>query len=300
VNTGELVAYARLSATVENESSEYTAAVVTGFLNDAMRVYFEPIVETARSGFWLHSLTRALAPGNPYVRLHPRACALEQIDLRQGSGDWHALTEALESELQDWPQRAYSWPQVYVVRGNTILLQPAATADDLQLRAKCTIRPSQLVTEQTAGRVTAVDVNTRTITVNALPVDGVTNATIGGALVIDVIEPRGYFELSLFDAPAAVMSSTTLLVDPGPSLSRIEVGDYVRAAGQTDWPQLPESFHSVLADAAAITICRQRDMYDRASELAATASAAAQRMQGQLTPRTRAQNHRPLQHSWGR
>ena len=294
MNTSELVAYARLSATVENESSEYSAAIVTDLLNKAMRAYFEPIVEQARSGFWLHSLTRALAPGNPYVRLHPRACALEQIDIRQGTNAWVAVTEALESELQDWGQSDL----VYVVRGNTIVLQPAPLYPDMQLRAKCTIRPSQLVTEQTAGRVTAVDVTTRTITLNALPVDASTGTTIGGALVFDVIEPRGYYELSLFDAPGAVTSSTTVLIDPGPSLSRIEVGDYLRAAGQTDWPQLPESFHHLVADAASVAICRQRDMYDRATEVSAVVSAGAQRMQAQLTPRTRARNHQPLQHGW--
>lgn len=297
MNTSELIAYARQTATIEDNSSEFTDTVITQLLNAAMTSYFEPIIETARSGYWRHTLTRTLSSGNPYVRLHPRACALEQVDVRQSGGTWYALSEAIESELQDWPQTA-AVPQVYVVRGNTLLLQPAATTTDLELRAKITVRPNQLVQEQTAGRVTAVDTTNRVITVNSLPVDRLTGSTIGGTLVIDCIEPRGYYERSLFDAPAAVLSSTTVQVDPGPSLSRIEVGDYLRVAGQTDWPQLPESYHNVLALAAAVPICQRRDMYDRANEMGSAAGSAAQRLANQLTPRVRAQTHMPIQHGW--
>ena len=298
MNTSELIAYARETATIDDGSTEFTDAVIIQLMNSAMRTYFEPIVADARSGYWLHTVTRTLAAGNPLVRLPPRHCALEQIDVRQGTGDWAALTEAIESELQDWRVTTSPTPQVYTLRGSSIYLSPAASTADIQLRAKVTVRPSQLVLEQTAGRVTAVDTTTRTITVNELPVDRTTGEVVAGSLVIDVIEPRGWFELSLFDALAGVSGPTTFQVSSGPSLGRIEVGDYVRVAQQTDWPQLPESYHTVLGAAAAIPICVRRDMYDRSNELQGAVSAAAQRMAASLTPRTKATTHLPLQHGW--
>jgi hypothetical protein len=297
MNTTELIAYARNASTIEDNSSEFTAAEITLLLNQAMGTYFEPIIESVRSGYWLHALTRTLGTGNPYVRLHPRHCALEQVDIRLTDGDWSPLSGAIESEAQDWDPRA-SYPQAYSVRGTTVTLLPAPTTSNVELRAKVTVRPSLLVTEQTAGRVVAVDTTARTITVNSIPVDRVTGSSMATTCVIDVIEPRSYFELSLFDAPATVTNSSTITVGAGPSLARIEIGDYVRVANQTDWPQLPESFHAVLSAAAAISICTRRDMYDRSNELAAATSAAAQRLQQQLTPRPRAQTHVPVQHGW--
>jgi len=300
MNTSELIAYARETATIDDDSTEFPASVVMQLMNSAMRTYFEPIVAEARSGYWLHTVTRTLAAGNPLVRLPPRHVALEQLDIRQNGGDWIALTECIESELQDWEREwsRASTPQGYTLRGSYVYLSPAASTADIQLRAKVTVRPSQLVLDQTAGRVTAVDTATRTITVNELPVDRVTGEVVSGSLVIDVIEPRGWFELSLFDALAGVSGPTTFQVSSGPSLGRIEVGDYVRVAGQTDWPQLPESYHTVLGAAAAIPICVRRDMYDRSTELQGATSAAAQRLAASLTPRTRATTHMPLQHGW--
>jgi hypothetical protein len=297
MNTTELIAYARNHATLDDGSTEFDDDVVTQLLNAAMGSYFEPIIETVRSGYWLHVLTRTLGTGNPYVRLHPRHCALEQVDIRLTDGVWVPLDGAIESEAQDWDPRA-SYPQAYSVRGTTVTLLPAPTTSNVELRAKITVRPSQLVLEQTAGRVVAVDTTARTITVNSIPVDRVTGSSMATTCVIDVIEPRGYFELSLFDAPATVTNSSTITVGAGPSLTRIEIGDYVRVANQTDWPQLPESYHHVLASAAAIPICTRRDMYDRSNELAAETSSAAQRLAAQLTPRPRAQTHVPVQHGW--
>lgn len=298
MNTAELIAQVRQAATLEDESTEFDAPEIVRVMNQTMGSVFEPLIASQRAGYWLHTLTRTLGTGNPYVRLHPRACALEQVDIRQGSNDWQPLTEAIDSELQDWPQRAYPVPQVYVVRGSTVLLQPAPVYSDIQLRAKVIVRPNQLVTEQSAGRVTAVDTTARTVSVSGLPLDMTTNATISGVLVIDIIEPRGNFERSLFDAPAQVLDGSTIQIGAGPSLGRIEIGDYVRVAGQTDWPQLPESFHHVLATATAATICVRRDMEARASTLGDISSSNLQRLIEHMTPRVKATTHKPLQHSW--
>ena len=92
MNTAELIAQVRQAATLEDESTEFTDAEITRVMNQTMGSVFEPLIAQQRAGYWLHTLTRTLGTGNPYVRLHPRACALEQIDIRQGSNDWQPLT----------------------------------------------------------------------------------------------------------------------------------------------------------------------------------------------------------------
>jgi hypothetical protein len=298
VNTDELIEYWRTATTIEDESEEYGAAGVLRLMNHGMRTVFQPMVASAREGHWLHVLTRALSVGNPLVRLHPRHIALEQIDLRIGGegGDWAPLTIALESERAGWERhyRAAQYPQAYTLQTNNIALIPAAM-DSCDLRAKFVMRPSLLVEAQDAGRVIAFDEHT--ITVNSMPLDRVTGQVLSGSVTIDVIEPVAWSEISLFDAPATV-SGSTLTVSSSFGLGRVQVGDYVRAAQQTDWPQLDESLHITVADVAGVYACRQKDMYTRADELAKQAQGALNRWVESLSPRRKATTHMPLQHGW--
>lgn len=299
MNTAELIDYWRTATTIEDESEEYGAEAVLRLMNHGLRTVFQPMVASAREGHWLHTLSRVLSVGNPLVRLHPRHIALEQIDRRIGgeSGRWEPLTVVIESERAAWERHYYAaqYPCGYTLQTNNIALIPAAM-DSCELRAKFVMRPSMLVEAQDAGRVTAFDEHT--ITVNSMPVDRVTGQTLAGSVTIDVIEPVGWSEISLFDAPATVTGATTLTVNSAFGLGRIQVGDYVRAAQQTDWPQLDESLHITVADVAGVYACRQKDMYTRADELAKQAQGALNRWVDSLSPRRKATTHMPLQHGW--
>lgn len=303
MNRSELVAWVRDEATLSSRSTEYTAAKITQLLNQDMRKVYTPLIANARSGYWYHTFTRTLGTNNPYVRLPPRACpAIEQVDISIDGGQrWAALNEALESEAQDWSIEAqsYNWPQAYTIRGSYLYLLNAARVDGVQLRVKVVVKPSEIVEEQGAGLVVEVDADTRTITLNSMPVDRLAgNAQLNGTHIVDVIEPRGNYELSLCDALATVLDSTHIQIAEGYSLARIEPGDYLRVAGQSDWPQLPEEFHSLLGSTTAVPICRQRDLLERADTLAAAGSAGLQRFQSHLLPRVRVDTHKPIQHQW--
>lgn len=302
MNTTELVAFTREEASLSDNSAEYTSAKLIELLNLQLRQVFEPLIADSRAGYWYHTLTRTLGAGNAFVRLPPRACALEQVDITNDGVYWYPLKEALESEAQDW-QREYhnaAIPQAYVVRGTSLVLVPAPLSTTAQIRVKVVVRPSKLYTPQAGGTVTAIDENTRTLTLTSLPTDGNTLAQVSGSFICDVIEPRNCYELTLLDAECTVVDPTHVQIASGNSLARIEVGDVLRVAEQTDWPQLPESFHSLLASAAAITTCRQRDLAERSGVLTSQVSSGLQRLQAYLSPRVRVQTHKPIQHAWMR
>jgi hypothetical protein len=300
VNATELIAYVREEATLADQSLDYTDAGLLRLLNVQMRQIFEPVVSDTRSGYWLHVLQRSLGAGNGFVRLPPRLNALEQVDV-YAAGRWVALKEALESEAQEWIAEygREPYPAAYTVRGTGLSLLPAAQVSDCEIRVKGTLRPSLIYAPQTAGVIGAIDVGTGVLTLNALPTDGDTSATIGGNVTIDAIEPRNCYELTLVSARATVLDATHVQVLPGHSLARVETGDVVRVAGQTDWPQLPESFHPALASAAAVIVCRQRDLREREQSLSAQVAGTVQRLQSFLAPRVRVQTHKPIQHGWG-
>jgi len=264
-----------------------------------MSTVFEPLIADCRAGYWYHVLTRQLGAGNPFVRLPPRAAAFEQFDISYDNGScWEPLSEALEAEAQDWERIKCNKPQAYVLRGSTAVLLPAAASAEVLLRAKVIIRPSELVTPQAAGIITNINTTTRVLTVTSLPQDKKTNVVISGNVTLDAIEPANCYELSLFDAPCTVQDDTHVLVLPGPTLMRMQQGDYLRVANQSDWPQIMHSYHHLLGSAAAVPICRQRDLNERADILTDQVRNALMRYQDFLKPRVRIGTHTPIQHGW--
>lgn len=301
MNTTELEAWARKQATLSRLSTEYTADVIRGLMNKTMDEVLTPLVAAARSGYWCHTFTRTLGTNNPAVRLPPRSCpAIEQVEISIDGVCWEPLDEALEAETTEW-LRDYNgaqFPQAYVIRSSYLYLLPAATIPNVQLRIKIVMRPNVLVEPQSAGLITAINPTTNTLTLSSMPVSKPSNATLTGDVLFDIIEPRGNFELSLCDAIGTVVDPTHVQISAGYSLARVEVGDYLRCADQSEWPQLPKEFHSLVGTISALPILQQRDMYDRLSSVSDTASAALARLKEHITPRIRVQQNKPIQHNW--
>lgn len=302
MNTTELEAWTRKQATLSTRSTEYTAPVIIGLMNKAMDEIFTPLIASERSGYWCHTFTRTLGTNNPAVRLPPRSCpAIEQVEISIDGGTcWAPLDEALDAEASEWMNDygRQQYPAAYVIRSSYLYLLPAAIIPGVKLRIKIIMRPNTLVEPQSAGQIVAIDTVTNTLTLNAMPVSKPSGASLVGDVMFDVIEPRGNYELSLCDAVGTVLDSTHVQIASGYSLARIELGDYLRCANQSEWPQLPTEFHSLLGSVSALPILNQRDMYERANVLSAASGAALQRLREHISPRIRVQQNKPIQHNW--
>lgn len=300
-DTTEMITWTRKESTLSRLSTEYTDTVIMGLLNKTMDEVLAPLVAAARSGYWCHTFTRTLGAGNASVRLPPRACpAIEQVDISADGVSWFPLAEALEAEAQDWMQEhgRDPYPAAYVVRSSYLYLLPAAAVAGVQLRVKVLVRPSVLVTPQSTGRILAVDPDSRLLVLDSLPVSKPSDVAISGTVVCDIIEPRANFELAVAEAPMTVLGPTSVQIAENFTLERVEPGDYLRVANQSEWPQLPKEFHSIVGSIAALPILRQRDLYERADKLAEATSNALQRLREHISPRVRVQQHKPIQHNW--
>lgn len=303
-DTTELIAWTRKEATLSRLSTEYTDTAILALLNKTMDEVFAPLIAAQRSGYWCHTFTRTLGRNNPSVRLPPRSCpAVEQVDISiDGGQNWTALDEALEAEAQDW-MRDYAnsnYPCAYVMRSSYIELLPAAKVDGLLIRLKTVIRPNRLVSAQNGGRISSVDPNTNTLTLTSLPVSmpGSIPIAPGETVFFDAIEPDGNFELSLVDVPGTILDATHVQIDSSYSIGRVATGDFLRCANQSEWPQLPKEFHSLVGSITALPILRQRDLYERGEKLAEASGNALQRLREHIGPRVRVQQHKPIQHNW--
>jgi hypothetical protein len=286
---------------------DYTSARIILEANSILSTVFPQMVVDARGGYWLDAAITTTTAGRARYRIPGRAVngGLEKVEIADASGCFWPLTEVgaydagqLEGPYTN-PTRGFS--NHYVVEGDQVHLLPSPD-NAYALRMRYYRRPSRLVAQQSStlnsgvvrGQVSAVNPTARTITVNVIPFDqeavaaGVITpaALVSGTTRIDVIHPDGWHELALTGVPQTY-SGTTITVGGSDDMSAVELGDWVRAAEQSDWPQLPDDFHATLVDATAVEILTSMDMPDKASALSQRMGADLARFKDLLLPRVK-------------
>lgn len=311
MNTTDLITTTRESAGIGDAAAyiDYTDARMLRELNDKLATVFEDIVTKSRSGYWLQSTTQNTVAGRALYRIPARAVVggLETIEIATSSGG--ALYEIPQIPAADvgfyegQPGRT-GQPVVYAVLGDQVKLIPAPSSA-VSLRMYYYIRPSQLVPQQSSstggtvrGRVTAVDTTLRTVTVAVLPFDQslAVPAAIQSGQAVDIVHRDGWHELSMVSAvctvagggPYTITLGTSTISGANEDMNRIEVGDYVRAADQTDWPCLPDDFHRCLCDATAVKILIELHLSEKSDMLAANNGNDLVRFKSLLYPRVKA------------
>lgn len=273
MNADELVTAVRVTGALPEADPTYTDAVVRDELHHMLTTLFERTVVVSREGYWRKFLDYTVQADQQRYRLPPRACS--------------GTAESIEFFSGQPPIPFFRERPGYTFQGDQIVLDsPPQTS--CTLRVHYYLRPSKLVQPQTEGRVVAFDNVAKTITVNALPLDQRTEIEIGTGDRIDVIHPNGWHEVYIVDQPVAVdVPTLTLTFGPSVDLSQVEIGDYVRAADQTDWPALPEDFHRTLCDAAASAILVSKGDIGKAQTLASKVNGDTERFTDLLNPRVK-------------
>lgn len=217
-------------------------------------------------------------------RVHPRSCVggLETLAMGDSAGNFIDLRECTPAQINDFRGNtgtSQARSIYFTLDSDVIELLPKPNSPSYTLRQKFYVRPSRLVTQQSStlgggtvrGQITAVDPVARTIVVNLVPFDqelAIPAAITSANQQIDVVRGDGYHELSLVGA-TQTLAASTFTVGGTQSMLDIAVGDFVRAAEQTDWPALPDEFHQTLADATAVRFLMQMGANQKASALAA-------------------------------
>jgi hypothetical protein len=243
MNATELVTAVRVTGRLDDADADFTDARIRQELTDAQQAVFGHTIVQARAGAWLKQLDVTTTADRTRYRLPYRACA--------GVGESVELDAAGGS--------------LYEIHGDQVVFYSAPSAGST-LRFTYYLRPSLLTAIQTAGAVTAVNTAALTVTVNSLPLNRVTGATIATSNKLDIVHSNGWHELAVVNVAGSI-SSLTITFPTGTDLTDVEVGDYVRAADQTDWPCLPDDFHRCLANMTAARINRARGNFSRAQEI---------------------------------
>jgi hypothetical protein len=297
-----------MRAFIPDAHPDYTTARIILEMNSIMSTLFPQMIVDARAGYWLDNALSTTTAGTRSYRIPGRAVngGLEKVEIADTSGNMWPLTEvsAYDAGMLEGPYTAPSrgFPSRYVVEGDQVHLLPCPDAA-YALRLRYYRRPSRLVSQQSStlnsgvvrGLVSAVNTTARTVQVNVVPQD--MEAVAAGVITptaitsanqrIDIIHPDGWHELALTGATQTLSSTTFTITNSLLDMSKIEVGDYVRAAEQTDWPQLSDDFHATLVDATAVEILTSMGLPDKAASLSQRMGADLQRFKDLLLPRVK-------------
>lgn len=295
MNSAELIEAVRQDVFIDQSGTswpDYDDARMYIECTDALRTVFSRSVTQARQGYWQKQTLVPVVAQTAIYQIPYRAVSggLEQVAMSDG-GKYIKLEEVTETHAQDYElaPNTYGQPKKYCIRGDQIVLLPSP-ATSYTLRLTYYLRPSALYAPQPlAGIITDVNKTTRLITVGVIPVDRVTSGNVTTGSVIDVIHPGGWHEVALVGATATLVAGTVITVGGTASLDEVRIGDYVRAAEQTDWPCLPEDHHRTLAKVTAITVCQQLHMLAKATELTNAANSGMQAFIDLLSSRVKAE-----------
>lgn len=269
MDSAELIAATRITGALPEADPTYSDSRILEELHNALTTVFgRPIVIT-REGYWRRSLDVAVTADRTRYRLPHRAVigSAEAIGIFQNGSQCHFKPD-------------------YTFEGDQIVLS-GLSGGAYTLRIRYYLRPSKLVEPQEEGRVTAVDPSALTVTLDSLPLDQESGLEIDGTGPLDIVHSNGWHELSLAEVTPTGIAGNVVTFPAGTDLEIVEVGDYLRAADQTDWPALPDDFHRTLADAAAVQILLSKGDLQKAQALSSKVNSDLERFVQLMQPRVK-------------
>lgn len=227
----------------------------------------------------------------------------EKLEIQlPGQTEWLPLgrLDVTGAEYYDQGPTKPNKPRRYVVQDGFAELLPTPDAA-YPLRFTFFIRPSLLVTSQSStqggdgvirGRVDSIDKTARTVTVNAVPFDQLLTspaAITSGNQRLDIVHPAGTFACAMFNV-SQTLAGTTFTLGGTESMDRVQVGDFVRVADQTDWPSnMPAEFHELLANRTAMEIALSIGVEEKVIGLGAGVQADLERWRSVRSPQVKSQ-----------
>jgi hypothetical protein len=314
-NTYELCAQMTANGFIPSNHANYSLtnpAQLIKELNGVMTQNFERPVINARDGYWLKSTLVTTIAGHARYRVPDRAAmgGFDRVEMALSpTSEFLPLDSEPGADSSQWERSPGSigQPRRYELRGNQIHLLPAPDSANYVLRLWYYARPSQLVRPQSPtfteiasvdagvmdrGRITSIaGIASRQVVVNAIPFrqrQASPAAIVTAVDKIDIVHVGGWHELALVDA-TQTFTGTTITIGGSDPLDDIEVGDYVRAADETDWPCIPADFHRLHADLASMTVMVQLHLIEKAAAFGEKSGGDMDRFRDLLQPRVKDQ-----------
>lgn len=208
-------------------------------MDEELKAYLMPFLISLKEEYAVDTYDFTVQSGVSSYALPPRAIGGKIREVMVLDEDKYRRLSRVEPTRMLQPSTATGAPDRYYFEGNKLVVDPCDTA---QIRVKYFRRPGRLVLAADAGKVTAIDVNAKTVTLSAVPETFVPGATY------DFIQAQPYFETLGEDlAVTGVDADAGTVVFSATLPATLAVGDFLALAGESPVPQIPVELHSLLA-----------------------------------------------------
>lgn len=145
----------------------------------------------------------------------------------------------------------------YTVKNNKIIILNDLPSSNGALRMDFYMQPSELVLEQDAGKISAIDRTNGILTLSNFPTE-FSNLPSDGADFVKFRSPNSILD---FDVAITSVSSSakTITLAAADIPTDLIVGDYICFPQETPIPNVPSELHSVLAQQVVISILEGLD-----------------------------------------
>ena len=258
-----------------------TEARMLSLANAMMRTKIVPLMSEIREGYYSYDIDTALNATGIY-NISRRAAGGKILDAKLINGDDVGdLTRYWEEDVENMDTAPGATEGFYVKR-NQIILLPKAPGGWTYLRQVIMLRPLEIVAQDSAAQVTAIDTVTGVVTCETVPSTWTTSNTF------DIVQAESHFDTIAIDLTISAVttgSAGTLTFTPSALPSRLSVGDWIGLAGQSPVVQCEMEVQPYLALLCAHVCLRSLGAMEKAKELKEDAKEMREEVLSILTPR---------------
>ena len=271
-----LAAIERQSFSPANQTT-FTTADILALADEVTKTTILPSILGVREEYYVFYKDYTITSGTAAYEIPDRAIglAIREIQIIDSNSNVSNIPRSSLDQLHNYAPTG-SGPDMFYIKGDSIVLVPEPSATSGTLRVHYLLRPASLIETSAAAVIDTINTSTNIVTVTTIPPTWVTGSTF------DLIRANGGHRHLDIDLTSTLISGTSITL---PSLpTGLAVGDYIALAGESPVVQMPPDLQSVLATlvAAEMLLSMNQPSGEKVYARALKSLAAVQDM---LTPR---------------
>lgn len=243
--TTELITQVKRRGQIPTSQNTWDTEAILDTATEELHGFVMPLMKKVREEYFVSSSDTTLSASTTTVPINARAVgmALREVERVTASGGIESLPYLDPDQKQRETNGGY-YSLSYYLQWNNIVL----AGDDLTgtLRQYFYIRPGSLIATTDAGKITAIDTGTYTVTLD------VSTNPFAASDVCDFIRGDGAHEYRGIDYTVASVSGSDVTFSSLPD--GLAVNDWLSPAEKSPIPQLPRDLQPLLVQATLVTI----------------------------------------------
>jgi hypothetical protein len=234
----------------ENQNT-FTDDDIIEMINEELQIHLLPVIMKVHEEYYVISSDVSLVSGTSRYQIPYRAIGnkLRDVHYKNESGDLYEMTR-ISPDNKSEKNRIYTtnyFGQFYL-EGNEIVLLSNVNQNTGSIQMSYWLRPNDLVANERAGQITAIDRNTGIITLSTFP------SHFSDLTTMDFVGAKSPNKILGFDIQPSSSNSTikTMTFDADDIPTNLVVGDYLLKAEETIIPNMPSELIPILMQRVAI------------------------------------------------